>query len=215
VLVAGVDEAGRGALLGPLVVAGICLRQEALAELSLAGVRDSKRLRPGARARLFELLRRSCERIEVEVAEPALIDQYVAGPRGPRRLNDLEASLMAKLIGRLGAEVVYVDCPDVKPRRFGSRLRALLEAPPRLIVRHHADRDFLPVAAASIVAKVLRDREVAALGEAHGELGSGYPSDPRTARFLRGWLARQRAPPAFARLSWRSWARLAPPRDEE
>ncbi|MER3601502.1 MAG: ribonuclease HII [Nitrososphaerota archaeon] len=213
VLLGGVDEAGRGAVLGPLVVAGVCLRPDALTLLRGLGVRDSKRLTASARQRLFPLLLRACVRVEVEELPPSLVDSYVAGPQGPRGLNRLEALAMARVIARLGATRVYVDSPDLRPLRFRRQLREALKSPPRLTVAHHADGRYLPVAAASIVAKVLRDRRLAEL-RAHGEVGSGYPADPATRRFLASWLARHGNPPPFARSSWGTLKKLRAPRQD-
>lgn len=194
-LVAGIDEAGRGPVVGPLVVAIVASsRQEALRAL---GVRDSKLLTPRRREVLYGELLAIAECIQYIVIEPATIDEYVAR----HRLNALEAEAMARLIGLCNADVYYVDSPDPKPERFG---RALAEATGRRVVAMNRGEAVPVVAAASIVAKVVRDRLIASLRDAYGDFGSGYPSDPKTRAALRSGLL----PPECVRRSWSTLSSL-------
>ncbi|MGP8158011.1 MAG: ribonuclease HII [Thermoplasmata archaeon] len=206
--VLGVDEAGRGSLVGPLVVGGFCLPTDRLDALVSLGAKDSKALTPGARERVFAGLG-SLGTLGAVVLSPRTVDRAVS--RG--RLNDLEAEAFARLIRELAPDVTIVDACDPNERRFGLRVARLAGGASRVIARHHADRDYPVVGAASIVAKIRRDRALARLREELGdELGSGYPSDRRTIRFVRSVLADGRAVPPWVRGSWATMQRVKPRR---
>ncbi len=192
--------------MGPLVVGGFCISADRLDELVAVGAKDSKLLTPRARERVFAGLESLGTRADV-VLSPRTVDRAVS--RGG--LNDLEADAFARLIRELAPEVAYVDACDPNERRFGLRVARLAGGTTRVIARHHADRDFPVVGAASIVAKVRRDRALARLRERLGEeLGSGYPSDPRPIRFVRAVLADGSAVPPWVRGSWATMKRVKP-----
>lgn len=206
--VLGVDEAGRGSLVGPLVIGAFCLGEDRIGELIALGAKDSKALRPRARERVYAGLDALGTHSDV-VLVPKVVDQAVA--RG--RLNLLEAEAFAQLIRELAPDVAYVDACDPNERRFGRTVARLAGYSFRVISRHHADRDNPVVGAASIVAKVRRDREVALLREELGEeLGSGYPSDPKTIRFVRATLADAVTVPPWVRSSWTTMRKVKPRR---
>jgi len=192
--------------VGPLVVGGFCVAADRLDELVALGARDSKALTPRAREHVFAGLDSVGTQANVMLS-PRTIDRAVA--RG--RLNDLEAEAFARLIREIAPDVTYVDACDPNERRFGRRVAGLAGGATRVVSRHHADRDFPIVGAASIVAKVRRDRALARLRERLGEaLGSGYPSDRRTVQFVRETLSDGRAVPAWVRASWATMQRVKP-----
>jgi ribonuclease HII len=204
----GLDEAGRGSLVGPLVVGGFCISADRLDALVASGAKDSKALTPGARERVFAALAPLGSR-DVVVLSPRKIDRSVQ--RG--RLNDLEAEAFARLIREHAPDVAYVDACDPNERRFGRTVARLCGGSTRVVARHHADRDFPVVGAASIVAKVRRDRALARLRGRLGEgLGSGYPSDAQTIAFVREFLADGREAPTWMRRSWQTMQRVMPRR---
>ena len=206
--VLGIDEAGRGSLVGPLVVGGFCAPADRIDELVALGARDSKTLTPRARERVFAGLPSLGTRAEV-VLSPRTVDGAVRHGR----LNDLESEAFARLIRELAPDVAYVDACDPNERRFGARVARLAGGSTRVIARHHADRDYPIVGAASIVAKVGRDRAIARLRERLGDgLGSGYPSDARTIRFVRAALADGSKVPTWVRGSWATMQRVKPRR---
>jgi ribonuclease HII len=208
-LVGGVDEAGRGCILGALAVAGVSVESSMLDELAALGVKDSKMLSPAQRDALYPEILKVCTRVEVSRIPPKMIDRYVSRGKKYRRLNYLEAIHMAKVIDALAVDEVYVDAPDANPARFQKELAELLSSKPRIIAEHKADVNYAIVSAASIVAKVERDRDVAELREIHGDFGSGYPSDPDTISFLESWVKSKSSQPEFARKSWKTWDRIA------
>ncbi|WP_268541312.1 ribonuclease HII [Candidatus Nitrosotenuis cloacae] len=195
-IVCGVDEAGRGSMLGPLVVAGITVEQSRIKELGRLGVRDSKKLSPSSRERLYKEILHIADDYVVSKVSPKVIDAHVYR----HQLNHLEAQHMAKIIKKLEPGVSYVDSCDVNATRFGKELERLSSVG-NIKASHHADAKFLVVSAASIVAKVTRDRAIARLSK-EGRVGSGYPSDPKTVGFVRDCFARTGQVPSFVRKSW-------------
>jgi ribonuclease HII len=201
----GVDEAGRGCLLGPLVVAGVSASRDGVRRLKELGVRDSKALTAKRREALYPEIVRVAHRVRWAAIPPAEIDDAVSNGRRLRKLNYLEAVYFARVIDRLGASQVTVDASDVLPSRFGRDVAANLAGRCRVVARHKADRDFPLVSAASIIAKVERDRQVGLLREVHGDFGSGYPSDPVTRGFFSERARRGEPLPPYVRKSWKTW----------
>lgn len=201
-MICGVDEAGKGAVLGPMVVGAVgCEREGDLPD----GVRDSKALTPRQRERLYAEITGSFPWGVVEI--PAVeIDRL----RQEMTMNALVARGHADAIRTLAPLplTAYVDACDVNEGRYGSTVAALLGEACTVVSRNHGDALFPVVSAASIVAKVTRDRAIEALHEENGEIGSGYPSDPATIAYLKEYIAGHGMPPVFARQSWETVARL-------
>jgi ribonuclease HII len=226
-IVAGVDEAGRGSVLGPLVVAAVSIEESKVAKLAEIGVRDSKLLTPRRRRSLFKEIKRLAQDVVVNSIAPKLIDDYVLNGTRLFKLNYLEAKHMARALSQLDFDLAYVDCCDVNRERYGKLISKLvldertrhlsLWPRPRISKQmrkfrikseHHADRDYLVVGAASIIAKVSRDSRIGKLQRVHGELGSGYPSDPETVSYLKGAIRKSEDPPELVRASWETVRRL-------
>ncbi|MFZ0699292.1 MAG: ribonuclease HII [Thermoplasmata archaeon] len=202
--VLGVDEAGRGPVVGPLIVGGFAMDEERLDHLRELGVRDSKELAPHLREKIYEELGR-CGRRETIALMPPEIDAAVT--RGA--LNLLEARAFAEMIGRMRPDRAYIDACDANAPRFGRLVRRLSHWEGEVVSRHKADRDIPVVGAASIVAKVVRDRAMVELGKELGaEIGSGYQTDPVTIAFLKDHLPHVGERPYWLRSSWRTTARL-------
>lgn len=196
-LVCGVDDAGRGSVLGPLVIAGISIEQKNIKQLLKIGVKDSKQLSPQLREKLYEQILSLVEGYHVAKIPPKTIDKSVNN----NLLNQLEANYMAKVIKKLQANSSYVDSCDVNSKRFGLYISNLAKTG-KIISSHHADRKYPVVSAASIIAKVNRDREIEKLRKNHA-LGSGYPSDPKTMKFIKEWVSQNGDVPVFVRKSWK------------
>jgi ribonuclease HII len=209
-LIGGVDEAGRGCVLGPLAVAGVCVDSSRMSELESLGVKDSKLLSAKQRESLYPEIFEVCSVVRVSRIPPEMIDRYVSRGKKHRRLNYLETIHMARVIDGLGADEVFVDAPDANPTRFALELTELLTSRPRIVAEHKADVNYPVVSAASIVAKVERDRDIQELRDIHGDFGSGYPSDPDTIAFLESWMKTNSSRPEFARKSWKTWVRIGP-----
>jgi len=202
-LVAGVDDAGRGPIIGPLVIAGVLIEETEMSRLRLLGVKDSKMLSPRRREQLAVKIKELVLKYCVESLSPEEIDRVVETGRRLHRLNRLEAYTMAKVIEYLRPDVAYVDASDVLADRFGEHIAEKLAFKVKIVSEHKADAKYPVVSAASIVAKVERDRAIQELSDKYGEIGSGYVTDPRTIEFLEKWLATHDTYPWFVRKSWK------------
>jgi ribonuclease HII len=207
-LIAGVDEAGRGSLVGSLVIAGVLIKDEDLPRLVQLGVKDSKLLSPTARERLAVQIMRTIQNHCIIKLSPSDIDKVVETGRKLHRLNRLEAQAMAKVIAHLKPDIAYVDASDVLEERFKQHILELLPSKIEIISEHKADRKYPVVSAASIIAKVERDREIEDLKLRYGDLGCGYPSDSKTIKFLQKCLETFGEYPDFVRKSWKPAKRI-------
>lgn len=187
-MIAGIDEAGRGPVIGPMVIAGVMIRESQIRTLKRIGVRDSKKLTPTMREEMAEKIRniRGVE-IHEEIVSPLEIDAAVRD-RGIN-LNGLEIRRMARIVDRLLPRKVYIDLIGRSAEKFTKALLAHARHRPQVIARHRADDLYAVTAAASIIAKTTRDAELKRLGGIYakrfGPIGSGYCHDPRTQAFLR------------------------------
>lgn len=201
--IGGIDEAGRGCVIGPLVMAAVALSKGAQKRLLRAGVRDSKTLTPARREELARAVRKAATPCALMSAGPAEIDQT--------NLNALEARISGRLVRLLGAPVVVLDVPATG-RGIENYVRAVRyhagPGPVTLIGENFADANHVAVAAASILAKVARDRAVGRLRRRHGDFGSGYPGDEKTIAFLRAAWARDGRFPDFVRRKWKTLERI-------
>ena len=207
-VVGGLDEAGRGCMVGPLVVAGVSATRAGVRKLKEMGVRDSKKLSAAQRESLYPKILEVAEKVHWASIPPGEIDAVVMRGTRLKKLNYLEAVYFARVIDELGAQRVTVDASDVLPRRFGKDIEKNLEKKCKVASFHKADRDYPLVSAASIVAKVERDRAVADLRTEHGDFGSGYPSDPATRSFFLQRLREGEPLPGYVRKSWKTWVNL-------
>ena len=203
-LILGIDEAGRGPVVGPMVIAGFALPESRLPELVELGVRDSKKLSPKRREKIGAALRELEDAVIVEeVVPPEEIDRAVRNRS--ITLNGLEIMKMAAIIERVGPAEAYIDLLGTSEERFQSSIRRLIDHSCRIMAANCGDDRFPVCAAASIIAKTRRDAEIARLNvihEAHyGPIGSGYPGDPKTRAFLKAASAE----PEIFRRSWASF----------
>ncbi|TLZ99628.1 MAG: ribonuclease HII [Methanobacteriota archaeon] len=201
-MIVGVDEAGRGPVIGPLVVAGVAVESDV--ELRHMNVRDSKKLSPERR----EALAPEIEKVstyEVVVIPAERIDAM----RSEMSLNDFEAKLFAEVIDKLRPETAYVDAADVDEIEFKRCVRKELAFDVEIVSQHNADELFPVVSAASILAKVCRDREMRTIEDEVGmHIGSGYASDADTIAFLETWIRAHGSLPPHTRASWDTARRL-------
>jgi len=199
-IIAGCDEAGRGCIIGPLVIAGVSVSHENEKELKRIGVRDSKELSHPKREELAKQIEELAKDIVVFKVGPCKIDTFRKQGVG---LNRIEAMKFADIIRLLNPHLAYIDCPDTNINKFHLFMNKLVGGGPELIVKHKADRDHPVVSAASIIAKVERELEIAKLKEEYGDFGTGYTSDERTIEWLREWLqSNKEFPEHLVRRSW-------------
>lgn len=204
-VIVGLDEAGRGPVLGPLVMAALAVKEENIKKLEWMGVKDSKKLSAEVREELFEPIREVVEDFRIEMIEPDAIDLSVNG--SGTNLNWLEADTSARMISEMDPDTIIVDCPSPNiaayKKYFASRLSKAVREKAQLIVEHKADVNYVVASAASIVAKVIRDRHIEHLKTELGvDFGSGYMSDPKTQEFLK---KHHKTHPQLFRRSWQSY----------
>ncbi len=183
-----------------MVLCGANFEQHVLADLKSAGVKDSKQLTPRRRETLCKLILEVASGVEVIEIPAAEIDDSRLVQKV--NLNELEARSFARIIDRLNPELVYLDSPDPNPKLFETRILRYLKSRPKLVAENYADRKYVAVSAASVVAKVRRDSRIAELAHRYGDIGSGYPADPVTISFLKNWVREHGSLPDFARRSW-------------
>ncbi|MEM1725948.1 MAG: ribonuclease HII [Candidatus Bathyarchaeia archaeon] len=207
-LIAGIDDAGRGSVIGPLVIAGILIDNGMMQQLKDLGVRDSKLLSPKRREELADKIKKIVLKWTVVKLSPAEIDKVVEAGRKLHKLNRLEAQAMAKVIEELKPDIVYVDASDIIEERFKQHISEYLTFDVEIISEHKADRKYPVVSAASIIAKVERDTEIKKLHAMYGDIGCGYPSDPKTISFLSRVIQERGEYPDFVRRSWKPAKKL-------
>jgi len=188
----GVDEAGKGPVLGAMVVAAVRGDPD-----RLPSVDDSKALPADRRAVLAPAIREVADASVVAVP-PRLIDRPATDMNA---LGVAAHGAAASSVARAGDRVVC-DAADTDAERFARRVDGACHVDAAVEAEHGADEGDPLVAAASILAKVERDAHVDRLAVEYGPCGSGYPSDPNTRRFLDGWVRAHGDLPACARRSW-------------
>ena len=225
-LVSGIDEAGRGSIIGPLVIASVTANKKTIKKFSRIGVKDSKKLSAKNREIFARIIMDESENVMISKLSGKKIDRAVKLRKEYLKdkkfitnnkiigLNELEAHSMSKMINKMNSHSVFVDSCDVKPERFKERIENRLNSNMKIYSSHKADEKYVVVAAASVVAKYTRDKEIVKLKRKFGEMGSGYPSDPATRIFLQKWLKKNKTMPDFTRKSWKTWDGLQPKIDD-
>lgn len=199
----GIDEAGRGSVLGPMVIAGIIVPEKMEKVLERMGVKDSKRLAPNRRTILSRKLRKMFD-YEIVVISAREIDELRANGVN---LNEIEKNAMESIILKLKPEKAIVDAVDVKAERFQENL--CKDTGIDVIAEHKADDKYVEVSAASIIAKAERDLLISEINKEFiksGGIGSGYPSDPTTKKFLENYTYDEM--PDFVRRSWATVSKM-------
>jgi ribonuclease HII len=209
----GVDEAGKGPVVGSMFVAGLVIDEEKLFDLAALGVKDSKQISPGQpqakRQAQRDLLSRKIKAIShdhyILEVPPQVIDEL----RGVMTMNDIMVRCFSQVVSKLNADRAILDAADVNPQRFAERVKAASATSMPILAEHKADQRHLVVSAASILAKARRDESIRELEASFCcEIGSGYPSDPQTIEFLKGWMKEHKELPPFTRHSWATAERI-------
>ncbi len=206
-MIGGVDESGRGPVIGPMVVAGVSIREEVHEKLLETVKKDSKKYSPRLRYKISRKARSLLNDVVVQVIPSRMIDEWILN-RELGGLNVLEARAMSWVIDHMTADRVYVDSCGFDAARFGETVKSMTRRRVRVISEHKADEKYPVVSLASIIAKVLRDREITKLSGIFGEVGSGYCSDERTINFLERWYREKGVFPCFVRKSWKTIDRM-------
>lgn len=200
--IAGIDEAGRGCVIGPLVIAGALFENEVVDTLPEIGVKDSKKLSAKKRVTLFDEIKELALDYGFFELSPPVIDKVVFRNVPLRRLNYLETMAMAAVLRKLRPDEAHVDPCDVDSDRCARQIQSVILYPIDIKCEPRADAKYPSTGAASILAKVTRDERVKALRELYGDFNSGYPSDSKTQDFIRNYFENNSKCPDFIRGSW-------------
>jgi ribonuclease HII len=201
-MICGVDEAGRGALVGPLVIAFVCFEKKGLEEISLLVKKDSKQLTPSQRESLFPIIKDKASNIEVQKILPSRIDR--------ENINTIENETIGNFVSKVKPDHMFVDLFEHDGTRMVNELRE--KGAKQVTAEHKADENYCVVACASIIAKVTRDNEIKKLAEELGFFGSGYPSDERTIEFVKANYDRIEP---YVRKKWSTLAHLGLAKDKK
>lgn len=183
----GIDDAGRGPVIGPMILAGCIVDEKYEDELKAAGVKDSKLISDKKRFKLEKKIKELAHSYSVQVTMPDTItDTNIAGVK----LNELEALECAKIVNELNViddkMFVVLDCPSPNLEAWGNYFKSHVKKLDNLTVssEHKADLNHISAGCASILAKCERERQMDKLKEEYPGIGSGYPADPKTKAFL-------------------------------
>ncbi len=213
-LLLGIDEAGRGPVIGSMMMAGVLIDSKDLEKLKTLGVKDSKQLPRKTRDEMAKEIERIAKEVRLVEITPREIDNM----RKTMSLNEIEARKVVELIDKFEnkPDKIYIDCPDPIPDTFINRLKALMDVDEfELVVEHKADEKYPVVSAASIIAKVARDLHVDDLGKKYGmDMGTGYPHDELAIKAIEKFLEKDGKLPPFVRKSWDTAKRLVEKREQ-
>jgi len=201
----GIDEAGRGPVLGPLIIAGVMINETDEKKLIEIEVKDSKLLENNKREMLFDKIINVAKTTRIINIEPKEVDDAVLS-KDNMNLNWLEAKKSAEIINEFKPDVVILDCPHPIPKKYEEYVRNLLDNPDiNIICEHKADTNYPTCSAASILAKVTREREMDKIKQKYGETGPGYPSNKTTQEFIKANFEKH---PEIFRKSWKTFQNL-------
>ncbi|MHA1584963.1 MAG: ribonuclease HII, partial [Promethearchaeota archaeon] len=204
-IIAGLDEAGRGPVIGPLVIGCALIKEENLHLLDEIGVDDSKKLSPKKRSEMAGKIRGICDLAETLVITSQEIN--VLHDIQHLTLNKIEEIHFGKLLNSLSMkpDKIYLDACDTVEERFGISIGKLLKFKPKKIIsKHRGDSIFTVVGASSILAKTVRDEIIEEYKLKYGNIGSGYPSDPSTKVYLDEYYSTHRKFPPIVRTWWKT-----------
>ena len=203
----GIDDAGRGPVLGPMILAGVLINQQEEQTIKDWGAKDSKLLFPTKRKKISNQIKKQFEH-HIEISTPKEIDDH-------KNLNLLEAEKAAKIINRLTKNLnekvqVIIDCPSVNIQSWTNDVQRLIDKPENINLKceHKADLHHPIVSAASIIAKERREDEIYKLKlRFKTDFGSGYPADPKTKEFITKNFNNPKYKPLI-RFSWNTVKKL-------
>lgn len=219
-IIIGLDEAGRGPVLGPMVVALVKATEKDLKKLDELGLKDSKRLSKNRREELYKIIMNNYE-VKSIILEAKDIDKMME----KTNLNKIELMAFSKLINSVLKEEykdykdknykvdnnkkinIYIDACSSNEKAFSNQIKSKLvvyNENIKIIAEHKADDKYKIVSAASIIAKVIRDRIIDNYKKIYGEIGSGYPSDKITLNYLKNYVKEHGELPEIARKSWKT-----------
>ncbi|MEW5692322.1 MAG: ribonuclease HII [Candidatus Hydrogenedentota bacterium] len=196
----GIDEAGRGPVLGPMVVAAVWVEPCNIAKLKLFKIKDSKKLTKKQREYLYDIILQNSRFHHYIKVMPRIIDSAINMPGD--NLNKLEMRIIYSLLKKHNFTTAFIDSPVKNIKQYLQELNNLFPSKD-IILEHKADENYIVCSAASIIAKVIRDRIIDKIRLRYGNCGSGYPSDKKSIIFLQRFGLRY---PFLFRTSWKTYS---------
>ncbi len=206
-LILGIDEAGKGPVIGDMFVAGVIVDKSEITKLKRLGVKDSKLLSHYMREAYYNVIRKVARKIYVREVSVSEIDRRNIN----RILADKYVEIVKEAIKDFNGEIeeIVIDLPSMSPEKLKNRIKSL-NFKGKLVAEHFADKKYIAVSAASIVAKVHREKHISQLKRVFGDFGSGYPSDEKTVSWLKEFYLKNGFLPNIVRKSWRTVKEIAP-----
>ena len=224
---AGLDEAGRGPVVGSMIIAITLLEKKTIEELKEKNVKDSKQILPKKREMLKKIIEEKAEYYNFIEFKPKDIDEALNSKS--MNLNSLEAKGTAILIKKMIEDLIKknkknvikkikritIDLPSNNEKKYYETIKNFLDEKTKIILKennikihleHKADEKYIEVSAASIIAKVTRDKKILEIkNKIKKDIGSGYPSDPKTIAFLKKHEEEEKK---YFRKTWMSYKKL-------
>lgn len=177
----------KGPLIGSMIMVALAVTPEQEQKLQWLGVKDSKLLSREAREEMFDRIHEIVHDFRIEVIEADAVDNALNDINS--NLNWLEANSQARMCSELNPDLMIIDCPSINIQGYTDYFKTKLSKgvleKSEIRMEHKADAKYPVVAAASVVAKVIRDRSIDHLKEEIGiDFGSGYMGDQKTRDFL-------------------------------
>jgi ribonuclease HII len=190
----------KGPVIGPLVICGYLIKENKIQKLEKLKVRDSKELTPERRKKIVKLIKKMADDFIIIKLQASDIDKL----RNEKNLNKIEIENFAKIIDLLSADIAIIDSPEVNTKKFVEKVKKHLKNKNvKIIAENYADKKYTIVSAASIIAKVTRDKEIEKIKKSIGyDFGTGYTHDERTIKFLKKLILEYKDYPDFVRKSW-------------
>lgn len=193
----GIDEAGRGSVIGPLVIGGVLMKKKKIRFLNRIGVKDSKQLNMKKRTIISRKIKKIAQ-FKTIIIPAHTIDEK---RNNDINLNEIETEGMEEIIKIMKPNACYIDCIDVRENRFHDKIQKI-NPNMTVVTEHKADETYKIVSAASIIAKVERDKQLEIIRQEYGSVGSGYPSDKNTINYLKT-IKNNQFPPII-RKTWKT-----------
>lgn len=210
-LILGIDDAGRGPVIGPMVLAGCLMREELGVAWKQLGVKDSKQVPKLKREELAKRITKEAKAFHITITPPSEIDARL---KAGMNLNRLEALKAAEIINAINSPEqrkerirVIIDCPSPNTKAWKRVVESYVEHKQNLdiLCEHKADINHIACSAGSLLAKTTRDAEIEGIKKLLGvDIGSGYASDPLTIKFLAENIQKFRNKGIF-RESWQTF----------
>ncbi|MEM1574363.1 MAG: ribonuclease HII [Nitrososphaerota archaeon] len=190
----------KGPVIGPMVICGFLIEENKIEKLKEIDVKDSKLLSPIKRKDMTLILKKIAKNIILIKLSANEIDKL----RKEINLNEIEINKIVEIINSSSPNIVIIDSPEINTKKFINKIKKKLKNKNiKIIAENYADRKYPVVSAASVIAKVERDKEIEKIKKKIGyDFGSGYASDKKTIDFLKYWLKNHKEFPEFVRKSW-------------